>query len=295
MIRFCFTVTTLKHFLFSSCKSASQHTTTENNWPCFNILDERRRIKVLCDIWALFLNGKKNLFQSWYSWQQVQLSDWRLSSFSFRGNIRQSPKPRLYRLYSRMAYSYVLLQEGFLCLAPQSQECGRGTKSSAVAWGEQNRDVEGHQLSHKITIFCVRRKGSYTARDPPAGNSCAYFWPNCQKPTPWGLHKFPTPLSGTWGHTVQIDWHSPENLRTNGSTTGAPLLSQMKASSDNFCNQGKSDSQALAPFWTFTGIYLKMASAELDIFLKNNLKKIGEVRLASSYPICTLVMRLIFV
>lgn len=155
----------------------------------------------------------------------------------------------------------------FLCVAPQLQECGRGTKSSAVARGEQDRDVEGHQLSHKISIFCVSRKGSYTARVPPAGNSCAYFWPNCQKQTPWGLHKFATPLSGTWGHTVQIDWHSPENMRTNSSTTGAPFLSQQVWT--NFCNQGKSDSKALLPFWTFAGIYLEMASAELDIFSKN--------------------------
>lgn len=194
-----------------------------------------------------------------------------------------------------MAYSYVLLQEGFLCVAPQLQECGRGTKSSAVARGEQDRDVEGHQFSHKISIFCVSRKGSYTARVPPAGNSCAYFWPNCQKQTPWGLHKFATPLSGTWGHTVQIDGHSPENMRTNSSTTGAPFLSQMKASLDKFLESGEVWQQGTSPLLNLCRDLSWNGICWIRYIFKKLSKKIGEVRLASCCPICTLVIRLIFV
>ena len=110
---------------------------------------------------------------------------------------------KLHRLSSssRKAHPYMRSQESLLCLKSLEETPG----DPAVAQGELDRAVEGHQSSSRtgICFFVWGRTEDCQSptKWPPAGYKCACFWPNCQKQTPWGWHEGPTTSSGTCAHS----------------------------------------------------------------------------------------------
>lgn len=117
---------------------------------------------------------------------------------------------------SRTVYLYVLSQEGLVCLQDSLKEVPRDETlhNKSWTWLQKGFTPAAEPVSAHLWKEDLEEHCQSSTKWPSAFYSCSYFWPKCQKQTPWRWHERPTSFRETCAHKPELSSLTGIHLRT---------------------------------------------------------------------------------